>query len=150
MAIPSLAPKEALVMSDASLQVAGILIVLIPTVGIGGYSLLFHITRRIPGYLDNPTRRAFFIAGHAHAGVWIILALVALRYVDGADLGDGWKSLVRSTLAFGPLVMSAGFFLSMASPKATEPNQLIILLYIGAILLVIGTLTLGVGLIRAS
>jgi hypothetical protein len=137
-------------MSDSSLQVAGILFVLIPTVGIGGYSLLFHITRRMPGYMDNPTRRAFFIAGHAHAGVWIILALVALRYVDGADLGDGWKSLVRSTLAFAPIVMSAGFFLSMASPKATEPNKLIILIYIGAILLVIGTLTLGVGLIRAS
>ena len=137
-------------MSDSSLQVAGILFVLIPTVGLGGYALLYHIKQRVPGYMDNPTRRAFFIAGHAHAGVWIILALVALRYVDGADLGDSWKSLVRSTLAFAPLVMAAGFFLSMASPKATEPNKLIILIYIGAILLVIGTLTRGVGLIQAS
>src|SRR5687767_7068318 len=132
--------KGAFPMSDSSLQVAGILFVLIPTVGIGGCSLLYHITKRVPGYMDNPTRRAFFIAGHAHAGVWIMLALVALRYVDGAGLGDSWKSVVRSTLAFAPVFMSAGFFLSMASPRATKPNKLIVLVYIGAILLVVGTL----------
>lgn len=137
-------------MSDASTQLAGILFVLVPTVGFGGYSLLRFMSNRAPGYLDNPTRRAFFVAGHAHAGVWLILALVALRYVDDADLADRWKSVVRSTLAFAPVFISAGFFLSMASPKATSPNRLIWLVYIGAILLIIGTVTLGVGLIRRS
>src|SRR5680860_1809222 len=137
-------------MSDASTQVAGILFVLVLTVGIGGYSLLWFITRQASGYMDNPTRRAFFVAGHAHAGVWLILALVALRYVDDADLADRWKSVVRSTLAFAPVFMSAGFFLSMASPKATSPNRLIWLVYIGAVLLVIGKVTRGIGLLRVS
>jgi hypothetical protein len=136
--------------SDSSLRVAAILFVLLPTVGFGGASLFVMIRNRLPGYLDNPVRRAFFVAGHAHAGVWIVLALVALRYVDGADLSDTWKAVVRATLAFAPAFMSAGFFLSMAKPDATRPNQLIVLTYIGAVLMVIGTVTLGVGLWRAT
>lgn len=75
-----------------------------------------------------------------------MLALVALRYVDDVDLANRWKWLVRTTLAF----MSAGFFLSMASPKATSPNRLIWLVYVGAVLLVVGTITLGIGLLRTS
>ena len=36
-----------------------------------------------PKYMENPLRQDLWRAGHAHAGVWLILALVALRYVDG-------------------------------------------------------------------
>ena len=53
--------------------------------------------RRLPGYLDNDVRRPLFRAGHAHAGVWIIFALVGLLYVDQADLSDGFRQLVRVT-----------------------------------------------------
>jgi hypothetical protein len=44
--------------------------------------------------------------------------------------------------------MPASFFLSVLSPDATEPNALIYLTYIGAILLMVGVLTLGIGLVR--
>ena len=44
-------------MSDASKQLAGILFVLVPTVELGGWSLLRMIARRVPGYLDNPVLR---------------------------------------------------------------------------------------------
>ena len=137
-------------MTNASLQTAGILFLLLPTVAIGGYSLLYSIRRRDPANLDNPTRRAFFFAGRAHAGVWIVLALVALRYVDDAELSNRLKWAVRSTLAFAPAFISAGFFLSMASPKATSPNWLLWLVYLGAILLLFGAVTLGLGLLRTS
>ena len=43
--------------------------------GLRGVSLLGFISRRSPGYLDNPVRQKLFRAGHAHAGVLIILAL---------------------------------------------------------------------------
>jgi hypothetical protein len=137
-------------MSDSSLQTAGIILVIVPTIQYGGYTLLRHLTRVIPGYLDNPARRGLFTAGHAHAGVLVILALVGVLYVDSADLSDGAKTLVRSSLAFAPIFMSAGFFLSVASPKATRPNRLILHFYLGALSLLVGVLTLGIGLIRAA
>jgi hypothetical protein len=46
--------------------------VLVPTVAYGGVSLLGFISRRTPGYLDNPVRQNLFRAGHAHAGALII------------------------------------------------------------------------------
>ncbi|HKG25409.1 MAG TPA: hypothetical protein VKB09_07150 [Thermomicrobiales bacterium] len=137
-------------MSDASLQVAGIIFVVVPTIEFGGYSLLRFLTRNEPGYLDNPTRRALFTAGHAHAGVLVLMALVGLLYVDQADLSDGTRSLVRTALASAPILMPLGFFLSIASPRATRPNRLIGLVYAGAASLAIGAVTLGVGVLRAS
>ena len=136
-------------MTDASRQLAGILFVLVPTVELGGWSLLRMIARRVPGYLDNPVRQNLFRAGHAHAGVLIILALVGLLYVDQADLGDGLKQLVRWCLAAAPILMPLGFFLSVASPRAERPNRMILFTYAGGLLLAVGTLTLGIGLLRA-
>ena len=137
-------------MSDASLRVAGILLIVVPTIEFGGYSLLRFIAKRQPGYLDNPVRRALFTAGHAHAGVLVILALVSLLYVDQADLSSGARSLVRNTLAAAPILMPAGFYFSIASPASTRPGRLIALVYLGAASLAFGTVTLGVGLLRAA
>lgn len=134
-------------MSDSSRQIAGILLVVIPTIIYGGISLLRFITKRIPGYLDNSVRQALFRAGHAHAGVLVLLALVGLLYVDQADLSDGAKTVVRNCLALAPIFVSAGFFFSMLSPRATRPGRLIALVYVGAASLAIGTLTLGVGML---
>ena len=136
-------------MSNQSLQVAGILLVVVPTIEFGGVSLLRYLAGRVPGYLDNPVRRALFTAGHAHAGVLVILALVGLLYVDEADLPSGAKTLVRNCLALAPILMSAGFFLSIVSPKATRPGKPIALVYVGAAALAVGSVTLGVGLLRA-
>ena len=135
-------------MSGASQSTAGVLLVLVPTVVYGGVSLLTFIRRRTPGYLDNPVRQNLFRAGHAHAGVLIILALVGLLYVDQANLGDGLKQLVRSCLVFAPILMPLGFFLSVAPPRAERPNRMILCTYAGAVLLTVGTLTLGIGLLR--
>jgi hypothetical protein len=136
-------------MEAASLRTAGVILVLVPTVVYGGVSLLGFISRRTAGYLDNPVRQNLFRAGHAHAGVLIILALVGLLYVDQADLGDGLKQLVRSCLAFAPILMPVGFFLSVVSPRAERPNRMILFTYAGAVLLAVGALTLGVGLLLA-
>lgn len=137
-------------MSGESLQVAGVLLVVVPTIEFGGYSLLSFLRKRDPGYLDNPVRRGLFTAGHAHAGVLVLLALIGLLYVDNADLSDGAKDLVRWTLPAAPILMPTGFFLSIVSPRATKPNGLIYLVYLGALSLAVGTVTLGVGLLRAS
>ena len=46
------------------------------------------------------------------------------------------------------VLMPLGFFLSVLSPEATEPNALIYLSYVAGIVLAIGLLVLGVGLVR--
>jgi len=134
-------------MSDASRTVAGILLVLVPTIEFGGYSLLRMIAKRTPGYLDNPVRQNLWRAGHAHAGVLVLLALVGILYVDQTDLSDGLRTLARSSIAVAPILVSAGFFFSSLSPRAERPNGMIALVYLGAVLLAVGAVTLGVGLL---
>ena len=46
--------------------------------------------------------------------------------------------------------MPVGFFLSVLSPDATEPNALIYLVFAGGLFLVGGVLTLGIGLLEAD
>ena len=85
-------------MSSTSRNFAAILLLLLVAVEFGGGSLLTMLTRRIPGYLDNPLRQNMFRAGHAHPGVWLVLGLVGMLYVDQTPLSAGLKMLVRTTL----------------------------------------------------
>ncbi len=137
-------------MSRESRRLAGILLVLIPAVVFGGASLLSLILSRSPGYLDNPLRQDLWRAGHAHAGVLLVLSLVALRYVDEARLSVRLKRLVRGAIPAAALLLPLAFFLSVLSPDATEPNALISLAYLGAVALGAGLLVLGIGLIRGE
>jgi hypothetical protein len=137
-------------MSRESRMCAGVLLVLLPTVMYGGLTLLSLLTRNAPGYSDNPLRHDLWRAGHAHAGVYLILSLVILRYVDEALLSTFWRWLARAGAPIAAILIPAGFFLSVASPMAKEPNGLITLAYIGALFLAAAVLTLGVGLIRAA
>jgi hypothetical protein len=134
-------------MSDASRQLAGILFVLVPTVEFGGWSLLRMIARRVPGYLDNPVRQNLFRAGHAHAGVLLLLTLVGILYVDHTDLSGGARTLVRTGLALAPILMPAGFFFSVLRPSDERPNRLIVLVYLGALSLAASSVTLGLSLL---
>jgi hypothetical protein len=137
-------------MSTESLRTAGIVLVVFPTVVFGGASLLWHWITRQTTYYDHPLRRSLWRAGHAHAGVLLILTLVAVDLVDQADLSSGWKQVVRTTIPAAALLLPIAFFLSIARPDAQRPNRLINLAYVGAVSLVVGTLTLGVGLLRAT
>jgi uncharacterized membrane protein len=98
--------------------------------------------------MKNPLRQDLWRAGHAHAGVWLILALVALRYVDEANLSNYMKWFVRASIPIAAVLVPMAFFLSVVSPDATGPNGLIYLAYVGAALLAVGVLVLGIGLIK--
>ena len=134
-------------MSDASRILAAFLLIAVLTVEFGGLSLLMMLSRRIPGYLDNQVRQNLFRAGHAHAGVWIVFALVALLWLDQTDLSEPLKWVVRLAFAVAPILMPLGFFLSVTSPDAQRPNRIIALVYLGGLSLAVGALTLGVGLL---
>ncbi|MFG1946499.1 hypothetical protein [Nonomuraea sp. NPDC048826] len=134
-------------MSPASLTMAGILLITVPGVAYGGVSLLQFLMRNVPGYLDNPVRRGLWRAGHAHAGVLVLFSLVAMVYVDQADLSDPVKGLVRAAIVAAPILMPLGFFLSVVRPSDTKPSKLIYLTFLGGASLAAGTLTLGIGLL---
>jgi drug/metabolite transporter superfamily protein YnfA len=137
-------------MSRESGVLAGVLLITIPGVMMGGATLLAHLVERIPGYIDNPIRQDLWRAGHAHAGVFLVLSLVMLRYVDEAALGSFWKWVARLGAPVAAILIPAAFFLSVVSPTVTRPSSLVYLAYPGAISLAAGVLTLGIGLIRAG
>jgi hypothetical protein len=80
--------------------------------------------------------------------VWLVLSLVALRYVDEAYLSEGMRWVVRLAFPAAAILMPLAFFLSVLSPEATEPNALINLAFVAGVVLAVGLLVLGVGLIR--
>jgi hypothetical protein len=129
---------------------AGILLIVLPSVMYGGLSLLTLIEGNVPGYLDNPVRQNLWRAGHAHAGVYLILSLVMLLYVDQAQLSPFWRWIARTGAPTAAILIPAAFFLSVASPAATTPNALIDLAYVGAASLAAAVLSLGIGLVRAA
>jgi len=137
---------EKVIMTLESRRLAGILLILLPTVMYGGTTLLSMLMND-PSYMANPLRQNFWRAGHAHAGVLLVLALVALRYVDDTALSSFWKWIARSFIPIAAILMPFGFFLSVASPLAESPNAFIYSTYLGAAVLAIGVLVLGVGLL---
>ena len=137
-------------MSRESRRLAGVLLIVFPTAVFGGANLLTMLIDDGSGYADNELRQDLWRAGHAHAGVLLVLSLLVLRYVDEADLSPRLRAATRSAVPLAAILLPVAFFLSVLSPDAAEPNGLIYLAYVGAIVLVLGLLTLGVGLWRAS
>ena len=135
-----------LVLSDASRQLAGILFLSLVTVETGGLYLLKVIRG---GDQVTPLQEKFARAGHAHAGVLLILALVCQPFVDATALSGGWEWLARSGVAVAALLMPGGFFFASMGRGRTEPNGLIALVPAGGVVLAISLATLGVGLLIA-
>lgn len=134
-------------MTNHSRRMAGIILITVPTVVFGGTSLLRMLTGDAT-YAANPLRQDLWRAGHAHAGVLLLFALVALRYVDETRLSEPLKWFVRVSFPAAAIFLPLAFFLSVLTPQATAPNELIRLAYVGALLVALGALTLGIGLIR--
>ncbi len=132
---------------DARL-ISGIILITVLTIQYGGYFLLTSLMDRSSGYMDNALRQSFFRAGHAHAGVIVILSLICQLLADSAALPDPLVWMVRLGVPLAAILISAGFFFSVLSPTASEPGPAVRLIYIGAVILAISVLTLGVGLLR--
>ena len=136
-------------MNPALRHHAGVLLIVLPTVMYGGISLLTLLTTGHE-YIDNPVRQNLWRAGHAHAGVLLLLSLVSVLLAEHAALSDFWKRLATNLIPISAILLPAAFFLSVPRPSDTHPNGLIALAYLGAITLASGVLILGIGLIRRS
>ncbi|MGH3412587.1 MAG: hypothetical protein ACRDPH_05870 [Marmoricola sp.] len=131
-------------LSDTSRQLAGILFLALVTVETGGLYMLSVVRGRQD---VTPFQEKFARAGHAHAGVLLVLALVCQPFVDATNLTGPWAWLARSGVAVAALLMPGGFFFSSMGRGRTEPNRLIAVVIIGAALLAVSMATLGVGLL---
>lgn len=136
----------ALALSDDSRTTAGVLLLTIVAVEIGGLTML-RIVRGQQAATEF--QRSFARAGHAHAGVFVVFALVAQILADAGDLDGIADFLARNGIWAAAVLFPAGFFLSSARPGATAPNRLILLVYAGAVALTAGVLALGIGLLTA-
>lgn len=125
------------------------MLVILPTVAYGGFSLLGLLLNAHSGYINNPVRQDLWRAGHAHAGVLLILALVLLPYIEEAALSEKLKHFLRWGAPGAAILIPAAFFLSVPNPGDTEPNALIGLAYLGFLLLIATFITLGIGLLRS-
>lgn len=129
---------------------SGIILITVPTIQYGGYFLLTSLIDKSSGYMNNPLRQNFFRAGHAHAGVIVILSLVCQILADSAVLPSPLIWFVRLGVPLSAILISAGFFFSVLPPTATQPGGAVSLIYVGAVILAVSVITLGIGLIRTS
>jgi ABC-type thiamin/hydroxymethylpyrimidine transport system permease subunit len=137
---------ETLSLSPSSLTTAGVLLLAIVTIEFGGAYVLKVVRGREP---LTDFQLAFARAGHGHAGVLVILALVCQILVDAAHMSGLPEALAREGVPLAAILVSAGFFLSSIGRGATQPNRFIVVLYAGVALLGIGVASLGVGLLVA-
>jgi hypothetical protein len=139
--------NETLLLSADTRFTGGILLLTIVAVESGGWLMLRVLGDRQPA---TGFQKAFFRAGHAHAGVLVILSLVAQIYVDATTLTGPAELLVRDAIPLAAILMPAGFFFSAMGRDATRPNRFIVLVYAGAASLALGVISLGVGLLTAG
>jgi hypothetical protein len=99
--------------------------------------------------MENPLRQNFFRAGHAHAGVIVMLSLVCQMLADVAVLPSPLLWFVRIGVPLSAILISAGFFFSVLPTTATQASGAVALIYAGALILAVGVVALGVGLLRS-
>lgn len=133
-------------MSDETRILAGVLLLSLVTVETGGLYLL-KLWRSSEGVTDFQI--GFARAGHAHAGVLLVLSLTALLYADAAGLSGPWNWLARTGVPLAAILMPAGFFAASMGRGRTSPNRLIVVVLAGAVVLALGLGSLGVGLLVA-
>jgi len=117
----------------------------VPTIEYGGYYILKSLLNPALHYATtDPLREDLERAGHAHAGVIILLSLIGQLLADHARLPAGLLWFVRIGAPLAAVLLSAGFFIG------ARASGFVALAYAGAVLLALSVLTLGVGLLRRS
>ncbi len=118
---------------------------LLPTVMFGGYSLL---SLMIAGDGLTPFQVTYFRAGHGHAGVLLIVALVFHSYLDKTAFSDRVKWGACIALFTSILAISGGFFLHMIAGVEGAGSVGTAVTGLGALVLTVDVLVLVYGLVR--
>ena len=114
------------------------------TVEYGGWALLGFVTGQ--GAL-GAFREQFFRAGHAHAGVLLVLSLVYFIYLERAGYSEAVQWLAGLLLLVGVLAQSGGFFVHLGMGQEGRSSVGTVLTRSGALLIAVALVILAVGLI---
>jgi uncharacterized membrane protein YgdD (TMEM256/DUF423 family) len=122
-----------------------IVLIALPTVMYGGYSLL---GLQASGGLTE-FQNTYFRAGHAHAGVLLVMTLAALNVSGRFGLPDNLVWAFGILLIVGPLAQSGGMFLHMALGAPGEWSVGNNVTTVGALVLLAGFVTLIYGIVTS-
>jgi hypothetical protein len=117
------------------------------TVEYGGWALLSFVSAR-RGTLDD-FQTQFFRAGHAHAGVLLVLSLVYFLYLGTkTDFAEGTQWIAGAILLAGILAQSGGFFVHLGVGEAGRSSVGTRVTRSGALLIATALVILAVGIAR--
>lgn len=133
-------------MTDVQTIIAGVVLLTVIGIAYGGSFMLRVINRTMPA---NELQRTYFRAGHAHAGVLVILGLVVMLLMAQAGVTGAFSTLSIGVL-LAAILMPAGFFLSVVGRDPERPNRLRYLIYAGGLVLVVGVGSAGLGLLTTA
>ena len=134
-------------MSDETRVMVALAFISLPTIAFGGYFLL-SILRRAAGTEGiTSVQRDYFRAGHAHAGVLVLLAIVGQLVLDSSRFSESVVWALRVGLFVSPMLISAGFFGGAPRTAQGAASTLVKLIPAGAIVLSVSTIGVGVSLL---
>lgn len=113
----------------------------------GGVSLLRIL---VDGDMLDEWQIDQFRAGHAHAGVLLIMALAYVVFLERTRWTATRRKVALMVLIAGGIAQSGGFFLHMLVGEPETFSIGIALTLVGAVLLASAVISLGVSLIRHS
>jgi hypothetical protein len=119
-------------------------LLLLVSVEYGGWPLLGFLTAR--GQLGE-FREQFFRAGHAHAGVLLVLSLVYFLYLDRTGYSTGAQWLAGLLLLLGIMAQSGGFFIHLGLGPKNRSSLGTIVTRTGALLIAAALIVLVIGLL---
>ena len=109
----------------------------------GGWALLGFLTGR--GQLGE-FREKFFRAGHAHAGVLLVLSLVYFLYLDRTGYSTVVQWIAGLLLLLGIIAQSGGFFIHLGLGRPDRSSLGTVVTRTGALLLAVALVMLAIGL----
>ncbi|GAA2096118.1 hypothetical protein [Actinomadura alba] len=137
---------KTLALSTESRMIAGAVLLTIVTIEVGGWFMTRIVRGNVP---MTDFQRSFARAGHGHAGVLVLLSLIGLLYADATGLTGVPLWIARLGVPVAAILMSGGFFAASTGRGTTAPNRFIWIVWIGALSLAAGVLSLGIGLLTA-
>ena len=136
-------------MSDASRWMIALAFISLPTIAFGGYFLLSILKRQKGTEKISAIQRDYFRAGHAHAGVLVILSIIGQLVLDYSLFNETLVWAMRIGLFVAPLLISGGFFGGAPTKADGKPGALLKLVPIGAVVLSLSTIGVGLSLLIA-
>lgn len=107
-------------MTSEARKISGYILLSVPTIIYGGYFLLTVLSGQQEHLQLTDFQKSMFRAGHAHAGVLVILALVVQLFTDYTSLSNRWKWVARLSFPISAITISSGFLQQLSADKLTS------------------------------